>query len=280
LLPIKWIGHRTLREAWPVRVCAGAFGAGVPHRDLWLSPDHAVFVDGVLVPVRYLVNDATIAQERRDEVTYYHVELAEHGVLLANGMAAESYLDTGNRSDFANGGTAVRMIPDFALGVWQREACATLAVDGPAVVAIRERLHARATELGWITTAAAAPLLLADGQRIQPHHRGDDVVTFDLAPNCRDVHLLSRVAIPVHTDPRSADHRRLGLAVGALALDGVPLKLDDARLGAGWHAPEPGLRWTDGDARIALAGERTLTVRYHKLLGYWDRSAKQAAVIT
>jgi collagen type I/II/III/V/XI/XXIV/XXVII alpha len=37
-----------------------------------------------------------------DAVTYFHVELPRHDVLLAEGLAAESYLDTGNRSVFAN----------------------------------------------------------------------------------------------------------------------------------------------------------------------------------
>jgi hypothetical protein len=104
LLPIAWLGHRTLREVWPVRVGAGAFAAGVPHRDLWLSPDHAVYVaPGVLVPVRCLINGATIRQEFRFEIRYYHVELAGHGVLLAEGLPAESYLDTGNRRAFSTG---------------------------------------------------------------------------------------------------------------------------------------------------------------------------------
>ena len=107
LLPITWIGHRKLSIASPVRVCADAFAPGRPHRDLWLSPDHAVYIDGVLVPVRYLVNGATIAQHQCEEVIYYHIELAEHGVLLAEGLPAESYLDTGNRAAFANTGAKV-----------------------------------------------------------------------------------------------------------------------------------------------------------------------------
>ena len=48
LMPVVWVGHRRVREASPVRVFAGAFGAGMPHRDLWLSPDHAIFIDGGL----------------------------------------------------------------------------------------------------------------------------------------------------------------------------------------------------------------------------------------
>ena len=60
LRPIRWIGHRRAaclrhprpHEVWPVRVAAGAFAADLPRRDLLLSPDHAVFVDGALIPIR------------------------------------------------------------------------------------------------------------------------------------------------------------------------------------------------------------------------------------
>src|ERR1019366_8334910 len=116
--PAVWIGHRRVdcrahpkpETVWPVRVRAAAFGDTVPHRDLFLSPDHAVFVDGVLVPIRYLVNGETIARVPVDEVVYYHVELPEHGVLLAEGLPAESYLDIGDRANFANSGGAVRLV--------------------------------------------------------------------------------------------------------------------------------------------------------------------------
>ncbi len=109
---VTWIGHRRVdctrypkpAEVWPVRVRGGAFGAGVPHRDVRLSPDHAVFVEGVLIPIRYLINGRTIVQEQVDRVTYYHVELASHAVILAEGLPCESYLDTGNRGAFANHG--------------------------------------------------------------------------------------------------------------------------------------------------------------------------------
>jgi hypothetical protein len=83
-----------------VRVRAGAFGVGVPNRDLLLSPDHAVYFEGCLIPVRHLINGRTIAQEKVDRVSYYHVELTRHAVLLAEGLACESYLDTGNRGAF------------------------------------------------------------------------------------------------------------------------------------------------------------------------------------
>jgi hypothetical protein len=89
--PVRWIGHRRIeparhprpQEVCPVRVHAHAFEPGMPHRDLLLSPDHAVFMrgdgegaaPGALIPVRYLVNGATVVQEAIAEITYYHVEL-------------------------------------------------------------------------------------------------------------------------------------------------------------------------------------------------------------
>jgi len=90
-----------------VRVRQAAFGPGRPSRDLLLSPDHAIHLDARLIPVRYLVNGVTIAQEHVDRVEYWHVELPSHEVLLAEGLPVESYLDTGNRSAFGTGGGPV-----------------------------------------------------------------------------------------------------------------------------------------------------------------------------
>ena len=98
----------------PVCIRAGAFGPGQPARSLWLSPDHAMFVDlardgagaapGVLIPARYLVNGTTVVQDATARVAYWHVECARHEVLLAEGLPAESYLDTGNRGGLVGAG--------------------------------------------------------------------------------------------------------------------------------------------------------------------------------
>ena len=154
LARVTWVGHRRtdLRrhpapmDVMPVRVRAGAFGDGLPVRDLVLSPDHAVLVDGCLVPVRHAVNNVSIVQESRDSVTYWHVELDRHDVLLADGLACESYLDTGNRCAFDNAPGAVAMTPDFARRVWAAEGCAPIFTDpaDPALRALHLRLLARA----------------------------------------------------------------------------------------------------------------------------------------
>ncbi len=108
--PIQWIGQTTAHMSKfdinrPVCVKSGAFGAGLPYADLYLSPRHSVCVtvshEEILIPVENLINGITVKQASFDEVTYWHVELESHDVLIANGLPSESYLDCGNRSDFA-----------------------------------------------------------------------------------------------------------------------------------------------------------------------------------
>jgi hypothetical protein len=159
---ITWIGYRRVdcrrhpdpTKVWPVRVAAHAFGSDLPRRDLYVSPDHAIYLEGVLIPVKYLINGKTIVQTPVDEVTYYHVQLHRHDVVLSEGLPTESYLDIGDRDKFANGGIEVSLHPDFSSPrypdlsslIWEAEGCAPLVVTGPAVVAARKLLQAPAKQ--------------------------------------------------------------------------------------------------------------------------------------
>ncbi|KQQ32583.1 hypothetical protein ASF58_24255 [Methylobacterium sp. Leaf125] len=153
---ITWIGHRHLdsrgralpRDQQPIRVRAGAFGSGLPARDLSLSPGHPVLVGaeadyhgGHLVPIMCLVNGTSITREPADAVTYWHVELESHDILLAEGLPAESYLDWGDRPFFDEGSDHALHNPDFVVpGLSAR--CRPVAVEGAVVDAERDRLGA------------------------------------------------------------------------------------------------------------------------------------------
>ena len=150
LRPIVWIGQRHVdcqhhsepKKILPVRIVAGAFGPGQPRTDLFLSPDHAIFFNGALIPVKHLIDGNSITQVETDEVTYYHVELASHDILLAEGLPVESYLDTGDRDSFSNGGPFVRLFPAFGSERdpnlnWEARGFAPLVVTGPAIEAAR-----------------------------------------------------------------------------------------------------------------------------------------------
>ena len=158
---IRWLGRRHVdcahhprpETVFPVRVAAGAFGERLPDRVLFLSPEHAVYIDGVLIPIRRLINGTTIEQVPMNSVTYHHIELPHHDVLFAEGLSCESYLDAGNRANFENSSGAIRLFPDFAVPaptaalIWEAYGCARLVLTGPALDAARAMLDARAAIL-------------------------------------------------------------------------------------------------------------------------------------
>jgi hypothetical protein len=163
IAPVTWVGrrrlaprrHATPEAVFPYRIRRDAVAPGVPARDLLLSPDHAVFLGGALIPIRYLANGYTIFQDTGfDVVEYWHVELPRHDVLLAEALPAESYLDTGNRAAFDNGGAAVMLHPDFGRRVWETEACARLQGAGSPVDDVRALLLARARMLHALQDAS------------------------------------------------------------------------------------------------------------------------------
>jgi len=110
-VPVRWLGVQTIVKAFvdplrsfPIRIAAGALGEGLPVRDLFVSPDHAFCLDGALVQAGALVNASTITRvtDVPDSFRYFHVELDEHALLLAEGVPAESFLDTVTRRRFDN----------------------------------------------------------------------------------------------------------------------------------------------------------------------------------
>jgi hypothetical protein len=148
--PVLWIGRRRVvlaghpnaEDLAPVRIQAGALGGGAPHRDLLVSPDHCFYLNGALVPARLLVNGSSITTERGvAEVTWYHVELESHDVLLAEGAAAESWLDCENRAWFENAPVAqlatTASLSATGSGWDANRACAPLVHGGPELAAIR-----------------------------------------------------------------------------------------------------------------------------------------------
>lgn len=290
--PVRWVGHRRMdcrrhprpQDVLPVRVKAGAFGPGRPHRDLVLSPDHAVhgsaLVDGpdVLVPMRYLVNGATIVQEAAGAITYFHVELDRHDVLLAEGLPTESYLNTGNRSAFANGGGPVVLHADFSRRVWETQGCAPLVLEGAALAGLRRRLLERAMELGHGATADAGLRLEVDGAAVEPQAYGDTLYV-GLPDGARELALLSRSFVPAEVETTACDTRRLGIAVAAVAFDEAPVALEGPRLLNGWHAIEGGWRWTDGAARLDVRGASPVMLRLAPVGAgrYWLAAVAQAA---
>jgi autotransporter passenger strand-loop-strand repeat protein len=275
--PVKWIGHRNLdlsrhpdpELVWPVLVQAGAMGDNAPHRDLYVSPDHALLLDGLLVPARLLVNGASIQTVcTRKTVTYHHVELETHDILLAENLPAESYLDTGNRGMFENGGAAMILHPDLTNDQSRRvgRSCRPFA-DEPAVVEpIWHRLAQRSVGLGLPPRAAIRRTddpglrVVIDSRTIRPLSRQGGRYVFMLPATDAPIQLLSHAARPCSLRPWVEDRRRLGVMVSGLTLkqgaDVNVIPLDHPSLSRGWWDAESDQstqwRWTDGAATIPV----------------------------
>jgi uncharacterized repeat protein (TIGR03803 family) len=244
---VKWIGRRSYagrfvaanRRLLPVCVRAGAMGAGLPRRDLWVSPLHAMVVDGCLVPAGALVNGVSVVQASEvEEVRYIHLELAEHSVIYAEGAASESFVDDDSRAMFQNAHTFAELYPDArpAPAVY----CLPRVEDGEALERLRAVVDGYA---GLDRTAPTAPRLkghvdrAADGL-VEGWAQAEGLPE---APVCLDVLVDGVVAATVLANRHRSDLERAGLGSGrhafSVALDlpfgarvEVRRSLDGARL--------------------------------------------------
>jgi hypothetical protein len=169
LEPVIWLGNSMINcerqlhkdKAYPVRILKDAFGANLPKRDLFLSPDHSVYIDGVMIPAYCLINGTTITQEMTETlVTYYHVELPQHQAILAEGLPAESYLETSeeNRHFFketiaSTTSNVTKLDAQYPVcpentpawkHIWDTQGYAKLTQDGPILERVKARLLAMA----------------------------------------------------------------------------------------------------------------------------------------
>ena len=279
-MPVKWMGIRKIDIAGhphphtvaPIRIRAGAFGDDLPRRDLLVSPAHAIYVDGKLVPANLLINHMTIMQDLHTQsVTYYHIEMDRHSLILAEGLTSESYLDTGNRAYFSNAGMAMVLHPEFhvnaGLKQWEEDACAPLAIDAETIAPIWQTLADRAETLGYVpprftTTTDADMYVEANGRRLRPIAVAQGRHTFMLPAGANDIVLRSRTSAPADLNPLSGDWRSLGVAVRGMTLrdgdDHIVIPADHPGLIQGWHTAEAingsVWRWTTGNAAIPIPG--------------------------
>ncbi|MFU1477013.1 Hint domain-containing protein [Roseovarius sp. C7] len=104
---IQWIGRSRVPargKLAPIRIAAGALGGGLPRRDLWVSRQHRMVLRSAsveallghaeaLVPAIKLTGMPGVAVDHSfDHVTYHHLLLRTHEIILAEGAETESLL--------------------------------------------------------------------------------------------------------------------------------------------------------------------------------------------
>lgn len=112
LQPIRWIGRSPLTQRdllarphlRPIRIPRGSFGRGIPNRDLVLSPQHRVLLEGwrielnfgtrqVFAPAIALVGSNGIEVDATcEDIEYLHLMFDHHQVIYSEGLASESFL--------------------------------------------------------------------------------------------------------------------------------------------------------------------------------------------
>jgi hypothetical protein len=120
-VPVDWLGVQTISlrfadklRVLPIRIRAGALAENVPSRDLLVSPDHAILVEGALIQAGALVNGMSIVRETDVPTTfkYYHVEVEDHTLIFAENTPAETFVDNVDRLAFDNWAEHEALYPD------------------------------------------------------------------------------------------------------------------------------------------------------------------------
>ncbi len=130
-VPVRWVGRMSLRKQMIsgakqiVKISAGALGDGLPLRDLCVTADHGMVIDGHVVNAAALLEapgvDWAPLSELPDDVVVYHVETDAHDVIVAEGAPSESFIDAAERKLFDNYKQYLslygceRMFPEIAL---------------------------------------------------------------------------------------------------------------------------------------------------------------------
>ncbi|NRA98297.1 MAG: Hint domain-containing protein [Rhodobacteraceae bacterium] len=109
--PVRWINSRYLDAAAlrhqpnlrPILIRNGAFGPGRPYRDLRVSPQHRIALEGwrtellfgepcVLASAKSLIDDNSVCVDHASEsVEYFHILFERHEIMVTDGLATESF---------------------------------------------------------------------------------------------------------------------------------------------------------------------------------------------
>ncbi|MEZ5816103.1 MAG: Hint domain-containing protein [Hyphomicrobiaceae bacterium] len=121
-VPVRWISKQTVATMFaprattnPIRISAGALGDGLPRRDLYISPNHGVMLDGRIVHASALVNGTTIVQVESmpARFEYLNIETEAHQGIFAEGAAVETFVDITPRVVFDNWAEYQATYPDW-----------------------------------------------------------------------------------------------------------------------------------------------------------------------
>lgn len=258
------------RAGYPVRVLKDAFSENVPFKDLLVTPEHGIYLEGKFIPARMLVNNATIFFDKSIEsYKYYHIETNKHSIIKVDGVFSETYLDTGNRRSFVS---KENIIPFSSKNQsWEQDAAAPIGNERDFVEPIFHKLLERAKKLNVpveqkhvnLTFDPSLHIVLRNGEKIFPSYEINGKFSFVLPENVSEISIVSKSSRPCDTvGPFLNQRNYLGVAIGDIfyfedkSARKITQHLTTPNL-PGWYNLEwEDTRWTRGNATLSL-GERT-----------------------
>ncbi|MBF0869634.1 Hint domain-containing protein [Gluconobacter japonicus] len=251
---------------YPVRILKNAISEGVPFKDLLVTAEHCLFLNGHFIPARMLVNGRSISYDRSiTSYDYYHIETEDHAIITADGVQTETYLNTGNRGMFSQSGTVVSLTSPAKS--WEADAAAPLTTDRAIVEPIFREIEARAEHVApnteapqtVLTSDSDLHLLCDNGCTLRPVKTEMGKVEFLLPAGVRAIQIMSRASRPSDVvGPFLDDRRTLGVPVGNVTISNakgtqqITSHQTEAPL-AGWYPTDASrYRWTAGSAWLSL----------------------------
>lgn len=275
---IVWVGRKTItvrpdlpddEAGYPVHILKDAIADGVPYKDMLITAEHCLLLDGHFVPARMLINGRSVFYDRSmHRFDIYHVETEKHSVLLADGMPSESFLNTENHGNFRRKGQIVS-ITAARNQTWD-DAAAPLGVSRGFVEPLFRQIEARAVQAGHpaqdeapaLSNAADLHLVTQTGAIIRQARTHEDRAVFMIPAEAESVRIVSNTSRPSDViGPFVNDRRHLGVSIGEVTMfEGNRAHTLTAHLAEeeldGWYAQgDNGTRWTSGNAFLPL-GER------------------------
>jgi hypothetical protein len=230
LRPIKWIGRRSYagrfvmgrKDILPVCIKSGALTDNVPARDLWVSPNHAMFLSGVLIEAKDLINGVSIVQaEAVETLEYFHIELETHDVIIAEGALSETFIDDDSRGMFHNALDYETLYDEVHAA--PAHYCAPRLDEGYEVEAVRQRLALRSGLLRRSDTAQPGALRgYIDRVRTGSIAGWAQNADAPEAPVCLDIFADGKLIGQVLANSYRKDLKEAGLGSGRHAFEFTP----------------------------------------------------------
>ncbi len=275
--PVIWIGsgYHNVQANQPddiagyaIHIIKNALADYVPYKDMFITPEHCLYIDGKFIPARMLVNNHSIYYDySKSKYTYYHLELEEHGVINADGALSESFLNTNNHQNFYNPKKVIKLKEKTKN--WAQDAAAALVTKQEIVKPIYDYLKQRALQLNLQTiteeqktTNFSNLYIITDkGKVIFPKccktQFGNYI--FVLSNPVHYIYIVSNSSRPSDIiGPYVDDRRNLGVLIESITLfdqknnHSITTHLEAKQL-SGWHDQEnESFRWTNGYALLPL----------------------------